>query len=60
MDWDALEDLDALILAVPHPELLEHPTAAFVTKLREGGLLVDVSARLDQAAVPASVRYWCL
>jgi UDP-N-acetyl-D-galactosamine dehydrogenase len=60
VDWDALEDLDALILAVPHPELLEHPTAAFVAKLREGGLLVDVSARLDQAAVPASVRYWCL
>jgi UDP-N-acetyl-D-galactosamine dehydrogenase len=60
VDWDALEDLDALILAVPHPEILEHPTSSFVAKLREGGLLVDVSARLDQDAVPASIRYWCL
>lgn len=60
VDWDALEDLDALILAVPHPEFLEHPTSSFVAKLREGGLLVDVSARLDQDAVPASIRYWCL
>ena len=60
VDWDALEDLDALIFAVPHPELLERPTSSFVAKLREGGVLVDVSARLDRSAVPSSVRYWCL
>lgn len=60
VQWDSLEDLDALILAVPHLELLERPTASFAGKLRPGGLLVDVSARLDSSAVPDSIRYWCL
>ncbi len=60
VDWDALKDLDALILAVPHPELLERPTSSFVSKIRQGGILVDVSARLDEGEIPASIRYWCL
>jgi len=58
--WDDLQELDALILAVPHPEFLERPVSAFVSKLREGGVLVDVSARLDRQALPESIRYWCL
>ena len=58
--WEDLADLDALILAVPHPELLERPASAFAQKLRPGGVLVDVSARLDRRELPSSIRYWSL
>ena len=58
--WEDLADLDALVLAVPHPELLERPASAFAQKLRPGGVLVDVSARLDRRELPSSIRYWSL
>tara|TARA_B100000530_G_scaffold315811_2_gene245668 strand:+ start:21 stop:1304 length:1284 start_codon:yes stop_codon:yes gene_type:complete len=58
--WEELTDLDALILAVPHPELLERSPEDFARALREGGVLVDVSARIARQALPASIRYWSL
>jgi UDP-N-acetyl-D-galactosamine dehydrogenase len=53
-------DLDALILAVPHPEFLALPVVDFTTRIRSGGVLVDLSARLDRNAVGDACRYWSL
>ncbi len=59
--WEDLEDLGALILAVPHAWYKEQPLEAFTGKLNEKGCLVDVKCMLDVDAVEASgVRFWRL
>jgi len=55
----ALNDLDALILAVPHSKLMEQPEKLF-TGLRPGGWIVDVKSVLDPKAIPDGLRYWSL
>jgi UDP-N-acetyl-D-galactosamine dehydrogenase len=57
---EELEGLDVLILAVPHRAYLEGGPAALLARLRPGGVLVDVKAAVDPAAVPAGVHYWSL
>ncbi len=54
---DALRDLDALVLAVPHARFTRAPAALFAT-LSPGGALLDVKGCLDRQAVPAGLTYW--
>ena len=60
--WNDLNDLGALILAVPHAWYCNRPAAAFTEKLiPEKGCLVDVKSMLDTEAVNATgVRFWRL
>ncbi|QDX81587.1 GDP-mannose dehydrogenase [Denitratisoma sp. DHT3] len=52
--WEALpRDADALVFAVSHAEYLQRPTAELLTLVKPGGVVIDVKAALDAAAVQA-------
>jgi len=57
--FDALTDLDGLILAVAHNRYLDELDSV-CAGIREGGLLVDVKSALDSAKLRADLRYWSL
>ena len=57
--FDALTDLDGLILAVAHDRYLDQFDSVFAG-IREGGLVVDVKSALDSAKLRADLRYWSL
>ncbi len=58
--WEALSELDALVLAVPHQVFRERPAGELFGLLAEGGVVADVKSTLDPKAVPAGVSYWSL
>jgi UDP-N-acetyl-D-galactosamine dehydrogenase len=58
-DDDALKELDALILAVPHKQFLVDSMELFA-RLKPGGVMVDVKSALSPKDVPAGIRYWSL
>jgi UDP-N-acetyl-D-galactosamine dehydrogenase len=45
--WDSLPRGDALVVAVGHREVLEHPFEDFCGKLNDGGCFIDVKAQFD-------------
>ena len=54
-----LTDLDALVLAVPHKDLMKD-LADLWRVIRPRGWVVDVKSALDPAELPRHVRYWSL
>jgi UDP-N-acetyl-D-galactosamine dehydrogenase len=58
--WSELAGLDALVLAVPHRELLALPIPELTAPLREGGVFVDLKSILDPASLRPDIRYWSL
>lgn len=58
-DRDRLEDLDALVLAVPHRAYTAAPQK-LLTLLKPDGVLVDVRSALSPSEMPAGIRYWSL
>ncbi|MBP9218619.1 MAG: nucleotide sugar dehydrogenase [Sterolibacterium sp.] len=60
-DWESLPLAEAVILAVAHREYVDLPLSRLLTKLRPGGVLVDVKSCRDPAAVvEAGACYWSL
>jgi UDP-N-acetyl-D-galactosamine dehydrogenase len=57
--FDALADLDGVILAVPHRQYVEE-LDTIVAGVREGGLLVDVKSLLNPADLRPDLLYWSL
>ncbi len=59
--WEDLQDLGALILAVPHAWYREQSLETFTAKLNEKGCLIDVKSMLDVDEVEKSgVQFWRL
>ena len=59
--WEQLENLGAIILAVPHAAYKEKSVAELVSKLGEGGCLIDVKSFMDMDAVKETrVPFWRL
>ena len=58
--WSELVRLDALILAVPHREVLAQPVQDLLAPVREGGVFVDLKAVIDPKTVRPDVQYWSL
>ena len=58
--WDALRDLDAIVLAVAHRAFLDQVPALLRTALRPDGVLVDVKSAVPRSAVPEGIRRWAL
>ncbi len=52
-------DLDALVWAVPHAAYAKEK-ADILSRLRQGGVLIDVKSALSPSDVPAHVKYWSL
>ncbi|MEH6433547.1 nucleotide sugar dehydrogenase [Massilia sp. DD77] len=49
--WDSLPQADAVIVAVPHKEVLALSLTDFQSKLNEGGCFIDVKAQFDPKAL---------
>jgi UDP-N-acetyl-D-galactosamine dehydrogenase len=61
LTWDELPQADALVLAVAHDASLSRATPALVAKVKTGGCVIDVKAKLDGAALEtAGLRVWRL
>ncbi len=58
--WTELHDLDAMILAVPHRELLAQPVDTLIAPLRRGGVLIDVKSAIDRKHLRSDLNYWSL
>jgi UDP-N-acetyl-D-galactosamine dehydrogenase len=54
---DELVDLDALVLAVPHRDVLGPDPYALAGRLVANGVLFDVKSRLDPARMPPGIGY---
>jgi len=57
---EELVQLDAVILAVSHEEYRAVGTEALTSRVRNGGVVVDVKSALDPARVRDGVIYWSL
>jgi UDP-N-acetyl-D-galactosamine dehydrogenase len=57
--WDALTDLDAVILAVPHRAYLEE-LDRIVSSVRRGGVFIDVKSSVDRTSLRRDLNYWSL
>lgn len=58
--FDALDQLDALVLAVGHKEYIALGASALSTCLRSAGIIIDVKSVLEPAALSDSISYWSL
>lgn len=59
--WEALHDLDALVIAVPHARYRQKSVSEFTRMLKPGGCLIDVKSMLDISQVSnENVRFWRL
>ena len=56
---DALSELDVLILAVAHRPYLDD-LAGLCSRLKTGGLLIDVKSAFDPEALRSDLLYWSL
>ncbi|MDH5493061.1 MAG: nucleotide sugar dehydrogenase [Myxococcales bacterium] len=57
---DALVDLDALVLAVPHAQYGAPDGAAPLSRVRPGGIVIDIKSSIDPEHVPSTLVYWSL
>jgi UDP-N-acetyl-D-galactosamine dehydrogenase len=59
--WDAVKELDALIIAVGHRVYREKPLAEYLGRLRPSGCLIDVKSILDiEEVLKCGVNFWRL
>ena len=59
--WNELPQAEAIVLAVAHTEFKQRPLSDFMTKIKSGGVFVDVKCQMDAAALrEAGLRVWRL
>ena len=54
-----LKNLDSLVLAVSHQEILDD-LKGLLAEVSSGGVIVDVKSAIDPASVPKGLSYWSL
>ena len=60
-DFDQLEPVEAVIVAVPHKPYLQSGWPLIVSLLKNSrGIVMDVKSRLDRATAPPGVELWRL
>ncbi len=60
-DWDAVNNLEAIVFAVPHRDYNQYTPADYKQKFNGDGLIIDVKSSLDQAAFKqAGIHIWRL
>jgi UDP-N-acetyl-D-glucosamine/UDP-N-acetyl-D-galactosamine dehydrogenase len=57
VDWEELNDLDGVIIAVNHQQYLDMDVKDLLRGLRLGGVVLDVKSMLDPALMSQSVHY---
>ena len=58
--WSELIELDALILAVPHRELLAKGSNGLTVPLRKGGIFLDIKSAIHPRELRPDLQYWSL
>jgi UDP-N-acetyl-D-galactosamine dehydrogenase len=58
--WEALRELDGVVLAVSHREFMSQSVAALTSVVKNGGVVVDVKSMLNPAEIPAHLHHWSL
>jgi UDP-N-acetyl-D-galactosamine dehydrogenase len=58
--WSELSGLDALILAVPHRELLAIPREELFSRVRQDGAFLDLKSAIHPSEVRSDLSYWSL
>jgi UDP-N-acetyl-D-glucosamine/UDP-N-acetyl-D-galactosamine dehydrogenase len=59
VDWDQLQAVDGLIVAVSHRYYMERQ-AELQAFVRAGGIIIDVKSALQPASIRADLTYWSL
>ena len=59
-DLSRFQDLDMLILAVPHDAYLQMGTGGLADRVKANGVIVDVKSKIDHAALPSGLTVWSL
>ncbi|MBZ9851945.1 nucleotide sugar dehydrogenase [Mesorhizobium sp. CA14] len=57
---DKMNDLQALVLAVPHKHYLQGEKSHIFQMIRPGGTLFDVKSAIKPNEIPDQIRYWSL
>lgn len=60
VDFDALTDLDGMILAVTHREFMGRPIEQLIGGLKSGGVFADVKSAVRPIDIPDEILYWSL
>lgn len=60
VDLGKLNNLDALIIAVSHKEILEEGIQGISSRLKPGAVLVDVKSSFNKAELREDLTYWSL
>lgn len=60
VDLDDMEDLDALIVAVPHDAYKPKVSKLISSKLNAGGVLMDIKSALNPDQFTSQYTYWSL
>ena len=58
-DKNDLNNLDALVLAVPHTEIMKYKNE-LLASVNKGGLVMDIKSVLNPAEIPDQLVYWSL
>jgi len=58
--WEALQGVNALVLAVSHNSFRERPLPELLGLLTDGGVVIDVKSMLNPSDVPSNIPYWSL
>ncbi|HSU40600.1 MAG TPA: UDP binding domain-containing protein, partial [Polyangiaceae bacterium] len=58
--WSEFTGLDALILAVPHRQILQLPRQELFGAVRENGLFMDLKGAIPPSEVRPDLKYWSL
>ena len=59
-DLSSLNDLNALILAVPHRHYAEIDGEGLSAMIGPNGVLIDIKSRISPASLREDIRYWSL
>lgn len=60
MPLEKMNDLQALVLAVPHRHYLQGEKSHIFQMIRPGGTLFDVKSAIKPNEIPDRIRYWSL
>ena len=59
-DWSQVTDLDAMIYAVGHDFYRQQSASDLLSRIKDGGLVVDVKSLLHPSDMSRNIRYWSL
>jgi UDP-N-acetyl-D-galactosamine dehydrogenase len=57
---DEIDDLEALVLAVPHNHYLQSERSRLFQMLKPGGTLFDIKSAIKPNEIPDELKYWSL